>query len=565
MTTRLNEEGTPAAMESAVIRGWVRALAAPLGSVLAGGCGSLLEPSSDNGAVSDRLESFSRPLLAAAPWLSGVAVESFEPASRFAEAARSSILRGTDPEDSEYWGEMNDYSQPICEASALAWCLHNARAALWEPLNRHEKQQVAAWLGQVDGRRVDDTNWRLFPALVQAFLAHENLPADKAAMNLSIRRVALDFHAGRGWYRDGEQEAFDTYNGNQIHPYLLMLDELGAAPELSSLIRERAVEFLDTLLDFFDEEGVAPVWGRSILYRQTFLDGLAVALRRGLPVRRPGDWRRAVAGAMRWLPLTAVTDREGLLLPGFIGRKTDILDSYSCRGSCYWLGRLCHFAQVDPGSLFWHEPAGEWKPGIRILSPLPMALQRMPRHVVLWNLGLNHHAYTESKYYHLLLSGRFAQTYGSGAAALFWLDRGRWRPFSGFHTESSSADSATVKGSAAGGELRVNFSAGARGSTRLEIRAESPEPLRIRLGGFSVSGTVRPVRNGLAGVEGESILNAVSGFESTGIVQDDGVHLWAGRFSYPAAWAELSNSSAVCEIRGNPGDWREVLTRYGGE
>ncbi len=559
---------TPAALESAFIRRWLRRLASPLGPVLAGDCGALLDPASDNGEISDRLESFSRPLLAAAPWLSGRAVEPFEPAESFAAAARRTLLRGTDPVGEGYWGRMNDHSQPICEASSLAWCLHNARAALWEPLSASEKAQVAAWLAQVDGRRVDDTNWRLFPALAQAFLLHEGFQADRDGMRSHVQRVVQDFYAGDGWYRDGAQEAFDTYNGNQMQPYLLMLDELGAVPELSETIRARAVEFLDTLLEFFDEEGVAPVWGRSILYRQTFLDGLAMALRCGLPVRRPGAWRSAVAGALRWLPLEAATDRGGLLLPGFIGRKTDVLDSYSCRGSTYWLGRVCHLAQVPAESPFWHAPAEAWTPGIKLFSPaLPLAAQRTRRHVVLWNLGINHHAYTESKYYHLLLSGRFAQVYGGGAAALFWQQEGRWRPFSGFRAESRSNAGAVVTGRAGQSVLRVGFSAGAaEGSTRIEISLLSGGPLSLRLGGFAVSGVVRPVESGLSGAEGESTLSAFSGFERTGVERDDGVHLWAGRFSYPAVWTTLEEGGrAVADLRGRPGDWRDVLARYGGE
>lgn len=563
---RVKDTDSTADRERAVILGWLRGVAEPLGPLLEGSCEPLLEPASDNGELSDRLESFARPLLAVSPWLDGRTVELFPDSADFASAARATLLRGVDPGDECYWGEMEDYSQPICEASSLAWCLHNARGALWEPLGGRRKEQVARWLAQVDGRKVNDTNWQLFPSLVQAFLHREGFAVNEAEMRGRIRRVFEDLHAGRGWYRDGVEEAFDTYNGNQIQPYLMMLDELGVCPEFSEELRKRVPDFLDVLLEMFDEEGVAPVWGRSILYRLTFLDGLAMALRRGFPVRRPGEWRRAVAGAFRRLPLNAITDREGLLLPGFIGRKEDILDSYSCRGSAYWLGRLCHLAQVEPESPFWNDtPSGTFNGGVRVFSPLPLAVNRCPRHVVLWNLGIDHHAYSGSKYYHLLLSGRFGQAYGSGAGALCFNERGNWRPFNRFRTVETSSRRATVEGSAAGRRIRVEFSAGKSGASRIEIRKLSGDPIEIRLGGFAVSGKLRETDAGLSGVEGLSGLETLEGFGQRYTEGKDGVHLWARDFSYPAVRTVLGDSPAAAAVEGVPGNWNDVLVAYCGD
>ncbi len=548
------------------IIGWLRGLTEPLGEALAGEDTSLLSHPTRYGALSDRIESFSRPLLAAAPWLSARAVATLAAGDSFARKARETILKGTNPTHEDYWGRMQDFYQPVCEASAIAWCLHNARQALWEPLTRAERAQVVEWLADVQGKKVSDSNWHLFPAVVMAFLAREGYPVDQKELKMRFDRVFQDFYAARGWYRDGEQPAFDTYNGNMIQPYLLMLDELGGVPEFSEELIARALEFVDSLLDFFDDEGVAPFWGRSALYRVNFLDGAAMALRRGLPIKRPGDWRRAVAGACRYMPLEAITGGDRLLLAGFLGKKEDVLDDYSCRASSYWLGRNCHFIQVASDSPFWNEAPTPWTGGLKHLSPLPLALNRRSRHVVLWNLGVTHHAYAESKYHNLLFSGRFGQAYGSGAAALYFKQDNTWRPFHSWNLLETTPDGALVRGKAGECELELSFSVAGGGGNLLAVTNRSDKPLEIRLGSFAVSGRVSEVEEGLTGVEGTSVLRVLEGFEHTGWQSDDGTHLWAKSFSYPAAWATLKRGgTAMAELDGLPEDWNEVLRLHGGE
>lgn len=559
----------PAELERREILAWLSGLAAPLAPALAGQPGELLDPPSDNGRLSDRIESFARPLLAAAPWFAAGGEEAPWPvAAATAAAARATLLHATNPNDPLYWGPLEDYQQPICEASSVAWCLHNARAALWDPLDRRQQEQLAAWLGQCQERRTVDSNWQLFPVLPLAFLQREGFPVDQRYLERHFLRVFEDFYAGSGWYADGPEAAFDSYNGAMIHPYLLMLDELGLAPDRSERLRSRALEFLDSFLEFFDEEGVAPFWGRSALYRITYLDSLALALRRGLPVRRPGCWRKAVAGAMRHLPLSEITGEDGLLEAGYLGRKENILDHYSCRGSAYWLGRLCHLAQLPPDHPFWREePETPWEEGVRTFGRLPLAVNRRSRHVVAWNLGITHKAYAAEKYHHLLLSGRFGQVYGGGAAALCWRHEGQWRPVYAWEMAEIGEDWATVRARAGENVLEIEFSRAPDGHNVIRVASLAGGPIRLRLGSFAVSGQVRQIEPGLRGAEGISILRPLEGWEDVHRENEDGVHLWARKFSYPAAEVELEEAgdSARAEVDGLPGLWSEVLELHGAE
>ncbi|MCK4564487.1 MAG: DUF2264 domain-containing protein [Verrucomicrobia bacterium] len=549
------------------IANWLRGIAAPLLPPLKGDNAPLLAHPSEYGALSDRIEAFSRPLLAVAPWLSDRAIAKLPKASSYAAAARATLLRGTDPADPDYFGPMQDKYQPICEQSAIAWCLHNARNVLWEPLSQGEKDQVAAWLADVEGHEVSDTNWHLFPAVTLAFLRKEGYPVDETEVNDHIRRVYEDFIGECGWYKDGDEPAYDTYNGNQMQPYMQMLDELGAlSDEWSEEARRRVVDWANSLLYFFDEEGVAPFWGRSVVYRANYLDGVAMAFRRGLPVAKAGDWRRAVEGVCRYFDLDAIQGADGYLLSGFLGKKEDVLDWYSCRASAYWLGRNCHFIQIPEDSAFWTEEPSEWKPGLVHLDPLPMALNRNPRHVVLWNLGITHHAYADSKYHNLFFSGRFGQIYDSGAAALSFLNGREWKRFNSWNPVNMGAHSATVMGHAGEIELQIRFERTTDGDNLVEITHMGGAPVNLRLGGFAVSGNIKPIDNGLEGVEGQSILKPISGFQSMETQGNDGTHLWAPEFSYPVSDVMLTaGKSASAIIAGYPGDWAEVLKLHGGE
>ena len=548
---------------------WLRGLTEPLHAPLEGKNAPLMAHPSLYGPLSDRIECFTRPLLAVAPWLSGRTVATLPNADAFAAAARSTILRGTDPSHPEYWGKMQDIYQPICLTSSLAWSLHNARKALWEPLTKSQQNQVADWLADVQGKKVSDSNWHLFPAVTMAFLASEGYPVNQQELRQHFTRVFEDFYGGGGWYRDGSAPTFDSYNGNQMHPYFQMLNELGAVPpEMSGEVNSRTVQWADSLLNLFDEEGVAPFWGRSAVYRMNFLDGVAMALRRGLPVAKPGDWRKAIAGCCDYFALDAILGKDGYLLPGYLGTKEDMLDWYSVRGSAYWLGRNCHLIQVPSDSPFWNQAPGTWTEGLVHLAPLPMAMNRRSRHVVVWNLGITHHVekYAASKYHNLLFSGRFGQVYESGAAALLYKQEGAWKVFHSWNPVATDATSATVRGKAGANELEIRFAVGENGGNRITVRNVSSTPIEIRLGGFAVSGTVKEQADGLAGVEGVSILKPIRRLTRSEPGQNDGIHLWAKTFQYPVATGTLAGGAeAEALIAGQPGKWTEVLKLHGGE
>lgn len=63
---------------------------------------------------------------------------------------RDGLIAGTDPQSSEYWGAIGDYQQPIVEATGIALALWLTREAIWVHMTPAQKNDVAAWLFQVN-------------------------------------------------------------------------------------------------------------------------------------------------------------------------------------------------------------------------------------------------------------------------------------------------------------------------------------------------------------------------------------------------------------------------------
>ena len=123
---------------------------------------------SKNGSLVDGLEGFSRiaPLLGG--WVrsgrsSRVATADGKTVDLCAGFRRGLAL-GTDPRSAEYWGDIRDNDERIVEASDVALALWLFREPAWRELTPTEKQNVAGWLRQVEGKKVHDNNWHLFPA-----------------------------------------------------------------------------------------------------------------------------------------------------------------------------------------------------------------------------------------------------------------------------------------------------------------------------------------------------------------------------------------------------------------
>lgn len=284
------------------------------------------------------LESFSRQLWAVSSLLGG----GFEApwADRFAEG----MLNGTDPEHPEFWGmDAPPMQQPCVERPAVAFALVEARASFWDPLSTAQRERVFEWLNWINECELHANNWRYFRLLTNAAFARLGLPVDARRVE-EDRDLLESFYCGDGWYTDGATERIDYYLPWAFHFYNGLLcrweaDSLPGMAGFGQLALERARAFAPEFARWFDAEGRALPFGRSLTYRfaQTAFWGLPalvnesiypVAAAKGLFLRN-----------LRWWCGRPILTDGGLLSIGYGYAQPGMAEGYNAPGSPYWANK----------------------------------------------------------------------------------------------------------------------------------------------------------------------------------------------------------------------------------
>ncbi len=100
-----------------------------------------------------QIEGYARPLWGLAPLLAGNTA--YGGASQFVQG----LVAGTDPQNAEFWGYMEDQDQRMVEACPIGFTLAIAGKHFWEPLTEKQKSDVEAWLGSMNAKDMPNTNW----------------------------------------------------------------------------------------------------------------------------------------------------------------------------------------------------------------------------------------------------------------------------------------------------------------------------------------------------------------------------------------------------------------------
>lgn len=335
-----------------------------------------------NGAAMDRLEGFSRTVPLMAAWLGGgrAAHVALADGTRVDLAAtlRAGLLAGTDPSSKEYWGAIRHWSQAIVEAADIALALWLSRAQLWDALAPAERERVAAWLLQVNGKRIPDNNWHLFVVQVNAVLAALGAPHDRAEAERHYAR-ARSFHRGNGWFRDGEAAdtpGFDYYNAWGFHYHLQWLARID--PQFDAAFIDDAFRAFATSYRYFIGPAGLPMLGRSACYRMAAPAPLVFAQATHPDLVSPGEARRALDTVWQHFIRRGAVAR-GNVTQGYHGPDPRLLEDYSGPASCLWSLRslVAAFALPDEDAFWQSRP-----------TPLPVERSdyRLHLHVPGWTL-----------------------------------------------------------------------------------------------------------------------------------------------------------------------------------
>lgn len=314
------------------------------------------------------MEAFSRPLWGLVPFWAGGGTE-----LELEEIYRRGLTAGTDPQGSEYWGDFHAFDQKFVEMAAISYGLILTPGKLWDPLSDREKERLADWLYGINQYELPVCNWILFAVLVNVALMKLGRKYDAKKLEKYLQGVE-EFYLGDGWYQDGDSGQKDYYVSFAIHFYCLFYARVMGEedPERCRVYKERAMLFGKTFIYWFDEDGAALPFGRSLTYRFAQVSFWSACLTagvypftveviKGLIVRHMQDWLKK-----------PVFDRDHILTIGYAYPDLVMGERYNGPGSPYWSLKTFAFLMLPDDHKFWSaKPAP--LPALENVKPIPYA------------------------------------------------------------------------------------------------------------------------------------------------------------------------------------------------
>ena len=387
---------------------WMLQVLTPLKPLYSQGCArlSLGESGATYPRVSVEMEGFSRPLWALVPfWLGGG--EGFE------EIYQRGVLNGTNPSHPEYWGGCSDYDQRFVEMAAIASGLIFTPEILWEPLCKEGKHNLAVWLNGINEHKIPDCNWQFFMILVNVALQKLDCPYSKENLSSGLEKIET-YYIGDGWYRDGASDQKDYYVSFAFHYYGLLYAVAMEKedPKRCKRYRERAKVFARDFLYWFDENGSALPYGRSLSYRFGEAAFWSAYVFAGLTEISVGVVKGILSRHLNWWCKQKIFDRDGVLTIGYGYPNLIMSERYNAPGSPYWGMKTLLCLGLPDEHPFWLAKAEELprlKP-IKLLKQANMVMHRHGSDVVAYPAGVCEkygHGHVPEKYSKFAYSTRF--------------------------------------------------------------------------------------------------------------------------------------------------------------
>lgn len=299
--------------------------------------------------ISADMEAFARPLWGLVPFWAGGGED-----SDFEKLYAKGIAQGADKSSDTYWGECSDRNQRFVEMAAIAYGIIFAPEKVWEPLGNDGRGNLVKWLWQINEKEVCDSNWIFFRVLVNIALKSAGVKYDGERLQKDLERID-EFYIGNGWYSDGTHGQKDYYIAFAIHFYSLIyaITMADCDSERAEKYKLRACELAKTFIYWFDEDGEALPYGRSLTYRfaqVSFWSACVIADIRPFPLE-------VIKGIItrnlnNWLEKD-IFDRSGILTVGYDYPNLIMAEHYNAHGSPYWGLKAYAFLMLPEDHEFW--------------------------------------------------------------------------------------------------------------------------------------------------------------------------------------------------------------------
>ncbi|WP_390405734.1 DUF2264 domain-containing protein [Lacticaseibacillus jixiensis] len=340
------------------------------------------------------------------------------------------IQHATDPSDAAYWGDITDNDQLIVEMAALATTILLNTEAVQTQLGSAAVDQLAAWLRQANDHTLPDNNWHFFRVLVNLALKALGQAYSPEMIAADLQRID-DFYVGDGWYFDGNQTQRDYYIAFAMHYYGLLYATFAKAddPKRSAEFIKRATIFAKHYRDWFDAQGEALPFGRSLCYRfaqAAFFSALVFADVEALPW---GEIKGLLARNLHTWFSQPIFDNAGVLSVGYHYSDLVFAEGYNGPGSPYWAMKTFILLATPKTHPFWQAPVVPYQaPDGLVVSQAGRALYQHSEqgtHTLSFPAGqfVNNQNHACAKYSKFVYSTRFGN---SVPKATYWYYEGAY-------------------------------------------------------------------------------------------------------------------------------------------
>ncbi|WP_313264196.1 DUF2264 domain-containing protein [Sphingobacterium sp.] len=237
---------------------------------------------------------------------------------------------------------------------------------LWDHLDQQTRKNLIASIKITRQFRPAYSNWLLFSAMNEVFLAKYSEDWDAMRVDYALQQLE-QWYVGDGMYMDGPQYAFDYYNSYVIHPFLAgimdliqlktqnydnMFAKIKLRNERYAIIQERLI----------NADGSFPPTGRSVIYRAAAFHHLAdMASKKRLPRELTnGQVRGALSAVLKKTTENPSTYQNGWLTLGMYGSQPGLADSYNNQGSPYLCSVIFLPLGLPDDDPFWTSEVTDW-------------------------------------------------------------------------------------------------------------------------------------------------------------------------------------------------------------
>ncbi|KAJ0423168.1 hypothetical protein BJY00DRAFT_310294 [Aspergillus carlsbadensis] len=301
------------------------------------------------------------------------------------------LITGTDAESPEYWGDLGNFDQRMVEMESIACALLAKPDSILGSLSEGAKTNLAKWLRQINHNKMPQNNWLWFRIFVNlALIKALGVPREELQGQIDQDLKTLDsFQLGEGWSSDGlwgdERKQADYYSGSFAIQFAQLLYIRFAGDEdknRTEMYRQSARAFGASYWRYFDKDGAAIPFGRSMTYRFAFAAYWSALACAGIDLPAPLENIGIVKGLLLrhlrwWSKHPDIFNADGTLNIGFTYPNMYLSENYNSPQSVYWCLKSFIVLMLREEHEFWN--AEELPHPASLLS-----VQSLPQTQVVW-------------------------------------------------------------------------------------------------------------------------------------------------------------------------------------